>query len=326
MPAPQCELDNTSEYIDKNMDKLHDVLEILAKDLKDKDASKSQYSPHPAPQENFKTKTSVPIPTTKAFSPQQVKPAVTTTKGFPQTSMAGSQPNMAMNLRHQIPAQVPPVQLQQTMPNMYMGSQQQQQTSPMMKGQPVRMQSTYVPQPQQVNASCLSPTTPTSNQVIILPPNTMSQPILSPTPGIVNGHGMVNHTSPGIVQSTPGLVPSPGIMKPAVTTNQPITTNSFVIVNNANANTSMPVPIPAGGTSQQPNTIIIVAPQQPIPAPKQEKAKLREIRPKIPGNEKGGQTNGVRPTGKIQAKPQPNPQMNMQRRGNFIVFKNVILK
>ncbi|XP_048777459.2 NF-kappa-B inhibitor zeta-like isoform X2 [Ostrea edulis] len=326
MPVPQCELDNTSEYIDKNMDKLHDVLEILAKDLKNKDPSKPPYPAHPPPQENFKTTASVPSPTSKTFSPQQGKPVVSATKGFPQTSIAGSQPNMAMNLRHQIPTQAPPVQVQQNMPNLYMGSQQPQ-TSPMSKGQPVRMQSSYVPQPQQVNTNCLSPTTPTSNQVIILPPNTMSQSILSPTPGIVNGHGMVSHTNPGIVHSTPGLVPSPGIMKPAVTTNQPITTNSFVIVNNANGGspiTSMPVPIPAGGTSQQPNTIIIVAPQQPIPAPKQEKVKLREIRPKIPGNDKAGQANGVRPTGKIQAKPQPNPQMNMQRRAMEQKKQNLI--
>ena len=132
---------------------------------------------------------------------------------------------------------------------------------------------------------------------------------------MMNGHGIVSS-------------PASGVMKPTVTTtNQPITTtNSFVIVNNANGGapiTSVPVPIPTGGTSQQPNTIIIVAPQQPIMAPKQEKVKLREIRPKIPGNDKAGPPNGVRPTAKIC--PKVNPQMNMQRKGTDIIFVKQVL-
>lgn len=321
MPA-STELDNTSEYIDKNMDKLHDVLEILAKDLKDKETPKPQYQ---APQENFSPKAVQQSQASRAFSPQQqMKPAVSAANGYPQTSLTGSQPNMGMNLQHQI--STPPMPIQQQ--PMYMG-QKPQQVPPMANGQPIRMQPAYVPQPQQVNTNCISPSTPTSNQVIILPPNTMSQSILSPTTSIGHGHNLISNTPTGMVQPTPGLVSSPGMIKPAVTTTQPITTtNSFVIVNNATGGgapiTSVPVPIPAGGTSQQPNTIIIVAPQQPVQAPKQEKIKLREIRPKIPGNDKSGQINGVRPAAKIQAKAQPNPQIAMQRRAMEQKKQNLI--
>lgn len=311
MPAPQTEIDNTSEYIDKNMDKLHDVLEILAKDLKDKDHSKPQYPTQSIPQENFNPKSTVQSSASSPYAPQQGKPMVSATN-MPQTSMAVSQQKMSMNLQRHIPTSA--MAPQQSMPNMYVGSRPQQ-APPMVSGQQVRMQPNYIPPPQQVNNSCVSPGTPTSNQVIILPPNTMSQSILSPTSGMMNGHGIVTS-------------PTQAVMKTTVTsTNQPIaTTNSFVIVNNANGGapiTSVPVPIPAGGTSQQPNTIIIVAPQQPITAPKQEKVKLREIRPKIPGNDKSGTTNGVRPGAKIQPKPQVNPQMIMQRRGNYSVFNRL---
>lgn len=312
MPAPQTEIDNSSEYIDKNMDKLHDVLEILAKDLKDKESTKPQYPAQSVPPENFPPN-SIKSTTSTAYAPQQGKPMISTTNGVPHSPMTGSQQKMPMSLHHQIPPQAMPPQ--QTMPNMYVGPQTQQAPPSMVNGQQVRMQPSYIPQQQPVNNSCISPSTPTSNQVIILPPNTMSQSILSPTAGMMNGHGIVSS-------------PAPGVMKPTVTTtNQPITTtNSFVIVNNANGGapiTSVPVPIPTGGTSQQPNTIIIVAPQQPIMAPKQEKVKLREIRPKIPGNDKAGPPNGVRPTAKIC--PKVNPQMNMQRKGTDIIFVKQVL-